>query len=511
MLRRLVRSCKSLAAQFRVPPWDQQSPAWQAVEASLPGDHVARKISDAVDELDLSDLEESYRGQGDLPYPPRLILKAVLYEIHCGNQSPAQWHRDARENDVVKWLLFGFQPARSRWYAARERLVPWTDLLNTQVLKRAVAEGVTPAKAAALDGTLVASLASRHQLSNENKLLKRSEELKRVVADDEAGIAPTSVPGWMAKLPETRLRQQEQYQVAQRRMAELQKENNRRIPSLRREPSKIVISVSDPEAALGLDKHKVFRPLYNIQYARDMDSSLILGYDVFAQSSDAGTYEPMLNRVAQFTGRELERTAADAGYATVVNLAISERRNTTLYAPWQENDFTHSTKKAKQEPQFPKKQFEWLPEQQTYRCPAGKELKYAGRETRQRAGDESTVYLSYECPKEHCRACPLNHRCVKNPHRGRRVRRSEHEELIEAHKERMATAEAKAFYRRRKQTVELAFADTKQHRDLRTLSGFGSAIARVQTGLTVLAHNLLGVLAALRPPASPANGIPSGP
>jgi len=38
-----------------VPPWDQQSPAWQAVEASLPGDHVARKISDAVDELDLSE------------------------------------------------------------------------------------------------------------------------------------------------------------------------------------------------------------------------------------------------------------------------------------------------------------------------------------------------------------------------------------------------------------------------------------------------------------------------
>ena len=36
----------------------------------------------------------------------------------------------------------------------------------------------------------IASHASRHQLANENKLLKRSEELKRVVADDEAGAAP---------------------------------------------------------------------------------------------------------------------------------------------------------------------------------------------------------------------------------------------------------------------------------------------------------------------------------
>ena len=136
---------------------------------------------------------------------------------------------------------------------------------------------------------------------------------------------------------------------------------------------------------------------------------MILGYDVFAQSSDAGTYDPKLDRVAPFTGRELERAAADAGYATAVNLAISERRGTTLYAPWQENDFTPRAKKTPQEPQFPKKQFEWLSESQTYRCPAGKELKYVGRETRQRAGDENTVYLSYQCSLEHCRLCPLNH------------------------------------------------------------------------------------------------------
>ncbi|HET6883604.1 MAG TPA: hypothetical protein VFI31_25855, partial [Pirellulales bacterium] len=89
--------------------------------------------------------------------------------------------------------------------------------------------------------------------------------------------------------------------------------------------------------AIGLDKHKVFRPLYNIQYARDLDSPFILGYGVFAQPSDAGTYEPMLDRVAQFAGRELDQAAADASYATAANLAISERRNVTLYAPWQEN------------------------------------------------------------------------------------------------------------------------------------------------------------------------------
>ncbi|HET6880461.1 MAG TPA: transposase, partial [Pirellulales bacterium] len=336
MLRRLTPSRKSAATSFRVPPWNQRSPEWRSIDASLADDHVARKISDAIDELDLLELERSYHGQGDSPYPPRLMIKAILYQIHCGHQSPTQWYREAKQNDAMKWLLFGFRPARSRWYAIRQRLAPWIDQLNAQVIRRAVAEGITHAKRASLDGTVVASYASRHQLANEKKLLKRSEELDRAVADDEARVAPADVPAWMAKHPATRLRQQERYQAARRRMEELQEENSSRIPSRRRERNKIVVSVSDPQAAIGLDKHKVFRPLYNIQYARDLDSPFILGYGVFAQPSDAGTYEPMLDRVAQFAGRELDQAAADASYATAANLAISERRNVTLYAPWQE-------------------------------------------------------------------------------------------------------------------------------------------------------------------------------
>jgi hypothetical protein len=74
---------------------------------------------------------------------------------------------------------------------------------------------------------------------------------------------------------------------------------------------------------------------------------------------------------------------------------------------------------------------------------------------------------------------------------GRSVQRSEHEELIQAHRAWMETAEAKAVYRLRGQTVEIVFADVKEHRGLRRFSGHG--LARVQTAfaLDVLLHNLL--------------------
>ena len=74
-----------------------------------------------------------------------------------------------------------------------------------------------------------------------------------------------------------------------------------------------MVSPSDPEAALGVDKDHVFRPLYTIQTVRDVDSPLILSYAVFAQATDAGTLPPMLERIEQLTGRRLKAVLADSG------------------------------------------------------------------------------------------------------------------------------------------------------------------------------------------------------
>lgn len=49
MLRRLARSAKSVATRFREPPWNRQSPEWQAIDAELPEEHLARSISEGLD------------------------------------------------------------------------------------------------------------------------------------------------------------------------------------------------------------------------------------------------------------------------------------------------------------------------------------------------------------------------------------------------------------------------------------------------------------------------------
>ena len=97
----------------------------------------------------------------------------------------------------------------------------------------------------------------------------------------------------MAKTPRSRTVQCERYLQAQEHLARLQAANQHDSPSERRAPDKIVVSTGDPEAALGVDKDHVLRPLYTMQTVRDVDTPFILSYDVFAQATDAATLPPM--------------------------------------------------------------------------------------------------------------------------------------------------------------------------------------------------------------------------
>ena len=75
--------------------------------------------------------------------------------------------------------------------------------------------------------------------------------------------------------------------------------------------------------------------------------------------------------------------------------------------------------------------------------------------------------------------------------------RLENEELLDQLSERMETEEAKALYKLRAQTVELAYADMKEHRGLRRFRSRGLARAKTQVALSVLVHNSLTLQNAL--------------
>jgi hypothetical protein len=495
------RPRKGAKVRFADPPWKERSDEWQLRDEQVPADHPAREVVEAMKRLDMTPLFALYLGAGVPPIRPDLMLAIVLIEIRLGRPRPSQWFRDTRENIVLQWAGFGIQPSRTCWYDFADRIAPLLEWWNSVVLQLARQQGVTRAERMSLDGTAVAANASRHRLVNEATVVQRLAELDVACQADSILQPPASVPTWMAKNPDTREGQRRRYLRARERLVELHAVNNRQDPKRRRKPEKIVVSTSDPAAALGRDKHNVFRPLYNVQLVRDLDSQLCLSYQVFAQPTDAGTFGLMLERVTNFTGVKPQAVLVDAGYVTACNLAICDQAGITLYGPWQENDFSQKKKKKQGMKPRPigKEHFTWVAEHNIYRCPEGHPLPWIGRQKRRQSDGQINVMHSYRCSPQHCRACTRQALCCTNPHRGRSVKRSEHEALVEAHRARMATTEAKSVYRLRSQTVELGFADFKQHRSLRQFSGRGQCRAQRQVGLTVLVHNLLVVHRAVPP------------
>jgi transposase len=480
----------------------------------LPPDHLARTIARAVEQLDLQALVASYGGTGSPPYPPDLLLKVVLYELQQGRRRPAQWARDVREYEPLRWLAFGCEPSRARWYAFRDRLGPFLPAWQQQVLHVAQQRGLTDAARAALDGSLVAARASRHKLVNEATLTHRLRQLDQALAADAEAPAPPAAPaapppgaaggaappappppdparpGWMAPTPAGRRRQQRRYRQAQAQLAQRQAHNRQRRPGKRKPADKVVLGLGDPEAVVSRDKLKVFRPLYNVQLLSDLDSPLVLAYGAFARPDDAATFRPLLERAGAWVGHQPRQVLTDSGYATGPNLAWAEAEQVQVYAPWQANDATAGRRARQPPPQIPKQAFRWRVELQTYECPQGHLLAKAGRTTYWQSG-EKRVAQQYRCAPAYCQGCPRQAACTRTPASGRTISRNEYEDEIERLRARMATPAARALYRLRKQTVERGFADAKEHRELRRFSGHGLARAETELGLTVLVHNLL--------------------
>jgi transposase len=475
------------ALRVLTPPWSLDHPQRLDLQQRLPQDHLARQIEQAVQRLDLQPLRACYHGTGDLPYPPDLLLQAVLYETRLGRHRPCQWYKDARESEPLRWLLRGCLPSRSCWYAFRDRVGPILDVLAGQVLAQAISAGLTTATRAAQDGTLVAANASRHKMVNDTTLRQRRQQLAdAIAADARGGAAATDRPAWMARQPAGRLGQQRRLEQAQVRMDQLQAYNRGKRASKRRATEKVVVSLSDPEAAVGRDKEKVYRPLYNVQVVDDLDSPFVLGYEVLAQQNDAGVLGIMLQRVEQALGHALAVLLADGAYAGGADLAAAHKAGVTVYAP--------SPAEEASPRQIPKREFVWLSEERTYLCPQGHRLEWERVTRQKRATPEEVALTSYRCPPAHCVGCVLQERCTPNPARGRSISRAEHEDVIEALRARMGREEGRAIYRLRSQTVELVNADWKEHRQLRRFSGRGLRRARIQVGLIVLAHNLITLL-----------------
>lgn len=434
-----------------------------------------------------------------------MLIKLVIYAQQRGQTKPTRW-ADLLQSDITaQWLTKGIRVSRTAMYAFRDRIEPILQKINKQVVQSAIERGVIDPHRASLDGSYVAANTSRSKLFNLKKVRQRLQWIEWGLSQFQPESLWWTVttlddqvrPKWLATTYLGLQFQLKMYRKAEQKLLEWLAANAKRRSDKRKPENKVVVSMADSDAVFGLDKHKVYRPLYNVQTVCDLDSDMVLSYEVFAQVSDSGTLQTMIDRVIQ-CGVSLKSLLADSGYPVGEDLRYCRDKSITLYAPWQENSFT-AVKKASSGglAKFTQSDFQWEPEHSQYRCPSGSVLSFAENQTRQRADGTRVPFELFRAERSACSSCALANRCTESK-RGRSVRRDPDQDLIDGLQSRMETPEAKLMYAHRGQTIERLYGDFKEHRGASRFRGRTLQRARTQYGIMVLGHNLRIALRLLR-------------
>ena len=234
------------------------------------------------------------------------------------------------------------------------------------------------------------------------------------------------------------------------------------------------ISLTDPDARAMSTSLKASGTVgYNVQTAVDTEHHLIVAHKVTNSVHDRDQLADMAHKAkAAFDAEEIT-VFADRGDFSGEQIKDCVDDGVTPYVP---KPYTSNSKAAGR---FGKYDFTYDPDEDVYQCPAGQKLTY--RYTTVEAGRTLKAYWTNVCGD-----CPIKAKCTTG--KERRVRRWEHEDIIDEMLQRLdAMPDAMAIRRR---TVEHPFGTLKSWMGPCHLLTRGLEKVKAGISLSVLAYNL---------------------
>jgi hypothetical protein len=126
---------------------------------------------------------------------------------------------------------------------------------------------------------------------------------------------------------------QARVEEALRQCDELQKQRAATAKKSCRKPTEARASTTDPEARVMQFSDGGYRPGYNVQFATDTASGVILGVDVTNAGTDAEQLPPMLEQLKRRYGRVPTEALVDGGFASRESIRAATIEGCTVYAP----------------------------------------------------------------------------------------------------------------------------------------------------------------------------------
>lgn len=324
----------------------------------LPEDHLARFVSELVDEtVDLEPFLASYtEGRGFPPYDPRLMLKVLIYGYVTGVRSSRAIEKACGDDVAFRFLAANAAPHyRSIARFRRRHLAALKGLfLESLVLCRKA--GMVRMGRVALDGSKVRANASRRKAMSYGRMNEReavlAREIDEILAEAEATdtaederFGPDGrdddLPGELARR-ESRLakiraaKADLEAEAAERAAAKAQARARKRGASDEEvarageqaaaeavPEDKAQRNFTDPESRIMKTSDGSFHQCYNAQAVVDDAHQVIVATRLGNGAADAPTFEPMLNETITNCATMPGQVLADAGYFSEHNVAAA--------------------------------------------------------------------------------------------------------------------------------------------------------------------------------------------
>ena len=236
------------------------------------------------------------------------------------------------------------------------------------------------------------------------------------------------------------------------------------------------VSTTDPDSTYATKGGTPARLGYYDNYLVDNQSCVIVGVQATAArlSQETVAAEDMLTRFAQWQGRKPESVGADTTYGNGEFLQWLAEREITPYMR------TRESAKRKNSPLYGPERFTYQPESNSYRCPAGEPLNYAGLNVRNRAH-------AYIGSAKRCGTCSQKPQCTSGRYKYLAIHM---DELARQRARELANTPEFAHAQRQRKKVEALFAELKHQIGLRRLRLRRLKFVREQFFLAAVAQNI---------------------
>jgi transposase len=305
----------------------------------VPEEHLSRFVSDVVDSLDLSAIEEVYSEErGYPPYHPRMMVKVLLYAYCTGTYSSRRIAAKLLDSVALRFLAAGNEPDFRTISEFRKRHGKALSDLFGQVLRLCRKAGLVKLGHVAVDGTKIAANASKHKAMSYGRMKQAEAALQREVEElfrraEETDEREDRLYGKDKRgdeLPEELARRESRLKKIQEAMEALEAEAREKAKAQGMDPEQVEPpetaqrNFTDPDSRIQ-KAGKSYIQGYNAQVAVDEKAQIILAQHVTATAPDVNELIPAVKRIRRELRAKPKKVLADAGYWSEANVQALEK------------------------------------------------------------------------------------------------------------------------------------------------------------------------------------------